>query len=282
MRKTFSLILATYGTQKIPLIKEFLFSINEQEYEDFELIIVDQNKDQSVKQLLDSKDWNFSFNYLKSSPGLSKARNVGLDAAKGHIVAFPDDDCLYTNNLLKRVDAFFKEKSEIDVLAIDTRDTISLKKLPYTKKVSGDFEFFKNDIFKTVTSISIFCKNYENIRFDERLGLGTRHSSCEEFDFVTQFFKRKSRAFFTDKLQVLHPDHSDLNFALIIKKIKKHALGHGAYFKKHLIFILPTALYYMLVSPLGGMVINIFKFNFEKTKMYYYFLATRLKGFLTF
>ncbi len=274
--------MATYGTQKLPLIKEFLSSIHEQEYKDFELIVVDQNKDESVKQLLDSEDWNFSFKYLKSEPGLSKARNVGLDYAKGEIVAFPDDDCLYTKNLLKDINTFFEEKPEIDVLAIDTRDTITLEKLPYTKKVSGDFEFFKNDIFKTVTSISIFCKNYNSVRFDERLGLGTKHGSCEEFDFVTQFFKRKSRCFFTDKFHVLHPDHSDLNVGSLVDKIKKHALGHGAYFKKHLLFILPTALYYMFISPIGGMIIHAFKFDFDKTKMYYFFLTTRLKGFLTF
>ena len=40
--------------------------------------------------------------HLRSSPGLSHARNVGLAAATGEVLAFPDDDCWYSPDLLRR------------------------------------------------------------------------------------------------------------------------------------------------------------------------------------
>lgn len=279
---TLSLIMATYGDDKIPFIKDFLLSINNQSFSDFELIVVDQNEDNAIEKVIRDGKWQFNINYLKSSPGLSKARNLGLKSAKGRIVSFPDDDCLYTEDLLLNINNFFNRNKDIDLLAIDTRDTITLEKLPYTKKVSGDFEIKKDNIFKTITSISIFCKNHGTFFFDEKLGLGTKFPSCEEFDFVTAYLKHNKRCFFTDRFYVLHANHTDLNNDVLIKKIKKHALGHGAYFKKHLHFIFPTVFYNMLISPIGGFLLGLITFNFNKSRIYWSFLVTRLKGFITF
>ncbi len=279
---TFSLAVATLGIDKRSCIEELLESLNRQQFQDFEVILIDQNAGNEIKEVVENGRWSFKIVYLRSAPGLSKARNVGLLAAKGEYISFPDDDCLYPPELLAEVNSFLRDNPEIDLLAIDTRDPVTNKKLPYTKKVSGQFMMSKNDIFKTITSISIFGKNFGDINFDERLGLGTEFPSCEEFDFVTQYFKRGSACYFSDAYFVYHPDHSELKTGELIKKIKKHGLGHGAYFKKHLFFIFPTAFYFIIVAPIGGLLLGMLKLDQKKMAIYWAFLITRFKGFIKF
>lgn len=277
----FSLIMATYGETKVPFIKKFIEGLKNQTYKDFELIIVDQNEGNIVKDLI--KDIKSDFiTCIKCSPGLSHARNKGMRYAKGQILAFPDDDCLYPENMLKDVHNFLKTQISVNILAIDTKDINTLEKLPYTKKVSGEFRVSKNKIFKTITSISIFCKNCDGLYFDEKLGLGSKYPSCEEFDFVTKALKNGKTCFFSDKICVLHPNHKEFNTKTLIKKIKIHALGHGAYFRKHITYIYPMALYYMLISPIGGILYSLLKLDKRNIQVYYYFLIIRLKGFFLF
>ena len=278
----FSLILATFGIDKITHIKELLQSLNEASFKEFEVILVDQNPGNEIELLFFEQSHQFSKKYLKSEPGLSKARNIGLMSAKGEYVAFPDDDCIYPIELLSQVYSFFQDNPVVDLLAVDTRDTLTGNKLPYTKRAIGQFTMSKNDIFKTVTSISIFAKNFNAIFFDEQLGLGAEYPSCEEFDYVTSYFKNSKTCYFTDKFFVLHPDHTDKGIRSLLQKIRKHGVGHGAYFKKHFFFVLSTSLYQMAVVPIGGIIFGIFSLDKKRILIHWFYLVTRIKGFISF
>ena len=50
------------------------------------------------------------------------ARNAGLAAASGEIIAFPDDDCWYPVDLLNRIDDWFNANSQYAVLAVGALD----------------------------------------------------------------------------------------------------------------------------------------------------------------
>ncbi len=93
-----SLILATMGrTQEL---RTFLGHLREQAFRDFELIVVDQNPDDRLVPVLGEWAGSFPILHLRSRPGLSRARNVGLSRARGAVVGFPDDDCWYPPTLL--------------------------------------------------------------------------------------------------------------------------------------------------------------------------------------
>ncbi|QLG45240.1 glycosyltransferase family 2 protein [Costertonia aggregata] len=278
----FSLILATFGIKKIRYIKELLQSLNDSTFNEFEVILVDQNPENDIELLFFEERYSFSKQYLKSEPGLSKARNIGLAVAKGSYIAFPDDDCIYPRDLLSQVYGFLQDNPSIDLLAIDTRDTITGNKLPYTKRAVGQFKMKKNDIFKTVTSISIFAKKYNSFFFDERLGLGAEYPSCEEFDFVTTYFKNLKNCYFTDEFFVLHPNHTDKGTSTLVNKIRRHGVGHGAYFKKHFFFVLSASLYQMVVVPIGGIIFGIFSLNKNRISIYWAYLVSRAQGFISF
>jgi GT2 family glycosyltransferase len=63
-----------------------------------EVVIVDGSPDESVavavKEWLARQSLSFDLVYVKSPPGLTRQRNVGLDASRGEIIYFLDDDCL--------------------------------------------------------------------------------------------------------------------------------------------------------------------------------------------
>jgi GT2 family glycosyltransferase len=106
----FSLILATVG--RVRELERFFRSLRTQTYSNFEVIVVDQNPDDRLKDVLNRYAEDITLKHLRSQPGLSRARNVGLNEVQGEIVSFPDDDCWYPPHLLADVAAFFQDHRE--------------------------------------------------------------------------------------------------------------------------------------------------------------------------
>lgn len=79
-----------------------------------------------------------------------------------------------------------------------------------------------------------FGVRYSNFRFDENLGAGINHYSCEEFDYV---FCRLSDGlvirYNSDPL-VFHRDVTNLSYEMFLLKVFNNSIGHGANFRKHL------------------------------------------------
>ncbi len=104
----FSLIIPTLG--RTAELAELLSSIVNQKPHDIEIILVDQNEMRAF-----CRWWKrCPAIYPSCTCGLreknvSAARNAGMDAASGEIIAFPDDDCCYPPDLLNQVDDWFKE-----------------------------------------------------------------------------------------------------------------------------------------------------------------------------
>ncbi len=91
-----SLVLATLGRDLE--VADFLKSLLLQTYKDFEVIIIDQNRDGKIDAFvklfmncLDVKHVKVDFT------GNARARDYGIGLAQGRIIAFPDDDCAYDN-----------------------------------------------------------------------------------------------------------------------------------------------------------------------------------------
>src|SRR5580692_7639105 len=95
----FSLIVPTAG--RTTEVTELLRSIVAQNRTDVELIVVDQNDDDRIVPLLETLPGGIAVVHLRQhEKGSPVARNAGLDAASGEIIAFPDDDCWYPVDLL--------------------------------------------------------------------------------------------------------------------------------------------------------------------------------------
>ena len=95
---SFDLVVATVG--RLGELARLLASVEAQGGWRL-VIVVDQNDDNRLAKVLDGR--GLELLHLRSGPGLSHARNVGLDHVSSDIVAFPDDDCSYPPGLLQRV-----------------------------------------------------------------------------------------------------------------------------------------------------------------------------------
>jgi len=108
-----SLIVSTRN--RVDELHRLLASLEAQTYTAFEVILVDQNEDDRLQDVL-AQHGTLPIRHLRSGAGVSKGRNVGLRAAQGDLVAFPDDDCWYPSDLLASVVAFLEEHPDYDGL----------------------------------------------------------------------------------------------------------------------------------------------------------------------
>ncbi|WP_298498875.1 glycosyltransferase family 2 protein [uncultured Algibacter sp.] len=110
MKPFFSVIIPLYNKEKF--IEATLKSVLNQNFKNFEVIIVDDgSSDSSFKVVSQIKDSKTSI-FKQENKGVSFARNLGIEKAKGKYIALLDaDDYWHTNHLLelkKLIDTFPK------------------------------------------------------------------------------------------------------------------------------------------------------------------------------
>ena len=272
----FSLILATIGRDQE--VQRFLESLQAQEYRDFELIVVDQNKDDRVIRLVERFSREFPIRYLTSSPGLSRARNCGLKYIKGELVAFPDDDCWYPPDLLKIVAGLFEDDS-IDIWSgqsCDADGRHSQRRWPSSATYAN-----RINVWSVAISYTVFMRR-ECARsvgsFDETLGVGadTIWQSGEETDFLLRAMVRGFRLQYVPAIRVYHPEKTMVFDSTTNERARGYGAGLGRVLQKHrypMWFIL-----YMLLRPLGGIVFSGLTFRFRKAYYHYCVLCGRRRG----
>ncbi len=99
-----SVIIPTYNRAWV--LKEAIDSVLAQDFKDFELIVVDDGSTDATGQILDAYDRELQV-VRQSNLGVSAARNRGIAAAAGRLVAFLDSDDLWMPHKLSRQVDFF-------------------------------------------------------------------------------------------------------------------------------------------------------------------------------
>jgi glycosyltransferase involved in cell wall biosynthesis len=220
-------------------IEPFLEKLKTQTYRIFELIIVDQNRDNRVFDIYSRYRDVFPIKYIRSDKtGLSVNRNIGLANSEGGIVAFPDDDCEYAENTLEKVFNFFNENSNSSFYTCNTKDKD--KNGSIFNGPEFDTPVTLKNFMYTAISFTIFVRSVhiKEFRFDEQLGVGAAYGSGEESDLILFLLKNKKSGFYHADDYIYHPFKPlDPGRALCYGK------GYGALHKKavvsyrlHLIF----------------------------------------------
>lgn len=276
-----SLIMATLGREVE--VEVFLNSLSRQTMQDFELIVVDQNNHDKVKNLCDQYQKKIPIKYIHSNiKGLSHARNIGLQKVTGDIVGFPDDDCWYDDTTLELVEKTFR-KQDYDGITGTPID-----------KFGGVLinNFLKNDAYLNLQNVwhggisyTIFLKSTICNRigiFDEDLGVGanTLFGSAEETDYLIRCLNIDSKIYYMKKLRVYHPRKNSLGTSDDIKRAKLYGYGLGAVLKKHsypVSYVLKT-----FIRPLLGSIIALCLGNVALGQFRYNTFRGRLFGWLSY
>lgn len=184
-----SVIVPVYKVEKY--LYNCIDSVINQSYKNWELILVDDGSPDNCPQICDeyaSKDKRIKVIH-KINGGLSSARNVGLDIAKGEFVGFLDSDDFWHADYLKIL-LYLSEKHSADIVQCSfIRGTSTV--FPTINKWIKVKSFDNHSIFlKGFSKIIVCCKLYKRYTIDE---IRMPEGKINEDDFTTWKFYYRAR-----------------------------------------------------------------------------------------
>lgn len=140
-----SIIMPTYKNEGYTL-KRAINSIVIQSYNNWELIIVDDNIEKNFSNIVidtisNFKDSRIYYYKNQNNLGSAKSRNVGIKKSKGNYITFLDDDDEYLKDKLKsQVQTMIMENADYSIMNLNLYDDlgrlIRTRKHTYLKRVN--------------------------------------------------------------------------------------------------------------------------------------------------
>lgn len=193
----FSIVSAVYNTADY--LEEMIESVINQDIgfeENIQLLLIDDESTDNSLAVCKAYQEKYPNNiavFTTKHAGVSHARNIGLQYAKGTYINFLDSDDKLEINVLNRVNRFFEEyEGKIDLVAIPMRFFGSEEGehvLNYKFYQDDIIDIFRSIDFIQLSSSSAFIKRDEigNLKFDEELSYG------EDAKFISQIILKKNR-----------------------------------------------------------------------------------------
>ena len=234
----FSLIVATLS--RTSELETLFNSLTQQEFSDYELIVVDQNEDDRVRSLIDEFATVLPLVRITSPRGSSRARNAGLAVASGEIIAFPDDDCWYSAGLLRNLDQWFRAHPEYCILAVGAVDEDGIPS--GNRWVQAACDLHPINIFRTTFCSSLFLRRetLTETAFDEGIGPGSlKGFHCgDETDLILHILGRGFRGRFDRTWHIGHPRRDMLSHSVSNQRAVTYGSGMGHVLRKHSLYAL--------------------------------------------
>jgi glycosyltransferase involved in cell wall biosynthesis len=217
-----------------------LESLTQQDFGDYEVILVDQNDDDRVQGVITDFIDRVPLIRTSSPKGASRARNAGIPLASGEIIAFPDDDCWYPRGLLKNIDQWFRDYPRYSILAVGAVDEAGISS--GNRWVQNCCDLHPINIFRTTFCSSLFLSRdaLGNASFDEGIGPGSSSIfGCgDETDFVLKILNSGFRGRFDRTWQIGHPRRDMLSDGVSNGRAVTYGSGMGRVLRKHSLFML--------------------------------------------
>ncbi len=228
-----SLVLATVG--RTVELNRLFDTLAAQTFHDFEVIVVDQNADERLAPVVErARCLGLAVRHLRHSPpNLAAARNVGIAAASGRWLGFPDDDCWYEALTLERM-----------LLRAAKRDApqgvIARWVEQDPARPPGTLSWHRSSRFRDlpVSSITLFLRRelaQQIGGFDSRLGVGQWFGAGEETDIVLRALRAGALLAYDPNVLVHHrvdPPAPTVS-AVMRRAAALRARGTGAMYAKH-------------------------------------------------
>lgn len=225
-----SVIIPTYGEPK--RLEKAIKSVLQQSLKEIELIIVDDNDQQSifrikteeVIRLFDNDDRIHYIKHAKNMNGAA-ARNTGLQVATGEYISFLDSDDEYCGDRLKIL--YERMQSASDSIAgvySGCEFRRNGKKYHVTKTVKSG-----NYLVETLACTFAFCSG-SNIFVrkrvvDELQGFDTQFLRHQDYEFLVRLFLNYSLLGINDVLLIKNNDNENLPSPEKVLKIKEQYLS---------------------------------------------------------
>jgi len=140
-----SVIIPTYNSEKF--IGDTIRSVLRQTCTDYEIIVIDDGSTDHTGELIGNNFPNVRYFYVPNQ-GVSKARNYGIQKAKGEYIAFLDADDLWLPEKLEKQLRTFDADPELMLVFTEHRvfDSHGIRKAIFSKKE----RLMKGDIVKNI------------------------------------------------------------------------------------------------------------------------------------
>ena len=276
-RPAISLILATVGTDH--RLAKLLESLRAQRLRDFETIVVDQSDGNDVETLIDEHRDALAIRHLRHPRGLSRSRNAGLRIATGAIIAFPDDDCWYEDDVLARVQQFFSRHPRVD--GVTGRALFDATEHPPARFARRAQWVVATKVWTQGISCTIFLRSALVTRigpFDERLGLGADSpwTAAEESDYLLRAVGLHAQIWYDPALTVNHPGHRGRFTPVEHARGASYARAMGYVMRRHGARV--PSLAYHLARPIGGALAGVLRGRTDVARFHACVLGGRLRG----
>ena len=191
-----SILISTYN--RFDLAKRALKSVLQQDYRNFEVLIIDDYSEANVQEKLHQLESDQVKVILKGrNLGCANSLNTGLDKAEGKYIAILEDDDVWTSKQKLRRQVEFLETHPDYILVgaagvhvDETGRTIHDKDLPTTDKEIRDIILLRNIFFHSGV---LFHKTKD--RYDETLG-----TEAQDLDFILKLGKKGKIAILPEKM----------------------------------------------------------------------------------
>ncbi|MCL4391075.1 glycosyltransferase [Candidatus Parvarchaeota archaeon] len=122
-RPLISVVIPTYNEENY--IEDLLESIKQQTYQNYEVIAVDSSTDKTANILR-----KYKARVIKAPKiNIAAARNIGIKASNGKVIALIDADYILSKNLFASVIRTFDEDEQGKIVCIEPRPRLNLKDL---------------------------------------------------------------------------------------------------------------------------------------------------------
>ena len=274
----FSVVVSTIGrTDALVLLFD---SLAGQSLADFEVIIVDQNKDERLNDLM-AREKRFPLTHIRTpdSPGACRGRNSGWRIATGRIVVFADDDCWYPPWLFEKVDAHMRDL-KADILTGRSADVSG-------RSINARFEttaqrIDRDNAWTTAIEWMMFFRRGiidEIGGFDEEIGpgAGTPWGAGEAQDLLLRALAKGMVCHFDPAIYGFHAefDLSQLTPPMI-ERAKGYGRGMGYVLRRH--GYGQALLAYWLARPAVAVVLYALRGDRLRSQYYANVVRGRLAG----
>lgn len=279
-----SMVLATLGRDVEVL--DFLKSLMLQTYQNFELIVIDQNRDGKLDALLEPYRKCMEIQHHKVEfTGNARARDYGISFANGRIVAFPDDDCAYERDVLEKVVAEFQRRPKMAILVAGSYDYSSKRfSVGVNSRKSGYFTRFRMMGVEFTQFFDLERLDRGQFHLDHDFGIGSKYSGAEGFELLYRLLRAGGNAFYNPEIRIYHPDKD--HYQLGTARMLSYSTGVGAYMRKfanqHDLVIWYYIARKMFVAPVVKMALAALMLNRRKLEYSFYNLVGVWRGFMVY